>query len=343
MSRRRGNFQNFLHLAEIRDFGEIKNSSAFRQRPTNNEEYVFELHSRIFELRKQNCILKRRALQRGLVLPVEQDVRHEETHFPNNPPAVPPTESLPPQAQNQHKNISLKTLGRLAGAASQFVPAPALLPPSSAAEATALKEDAISQPSHVSQEVIDDSSITDNADDSSLASTVTTTGPLPPSNAHTGVAEELSDLTKHVDTLIEDAKKTISRNPQDVIADAAPEKRPQVDDPRGRRRDVRGKIDALLKAKFFGVVRIPLWRHKLAGNNNPEPETILKGIDLFRAISRLVLYIYAKPCVAVRNRKREDRDKEQKELARTIHLFISSCSSWMGKAVKLPVQSTHQV
>lgn len=91
---------------------------------------------------------------------------------------------------------------------------------------------------------------------------------------------------------------------------------------------------------------MPLWRHRLLHPDIPlediPPEKILSGIRLFRVIVHGIRLMYCEPLLRVRKRKLSCKLKEISDWQRTLTVFIDACSSWMGKLVKVPIQSIEQ-
>ena len=88
---------------------------------------------------------------------------------------------------------------------------------------------------------------------------------------------------------------------------------------------------------------MPLWRHKLEGRLDPPAELILKGVRLFRVIARSILYLIVKPTVTRIKRIIVVRERERKELQKTLNIAAGGLGDWIGKIVQLPVSSIAQV
>lgn len=110
-----------------------------------------------------------------------------------------------------------------------------------------------------------------------------------------------------------------------------------------RRKEIKDKINSLLQQYDKSNDRIPMWRHRMRGNFMPRPEQVLKGKALFRGVALAVWVFYAKPKVAVLNRKRNKKSTEEENFSKTLLLFRDACSSWLAKLNRLPVQSIQQV
>ena len=110
-----------------------------------------------------------------------------------------------------------------------------------------------------------------------------------------------------------------------------------------RRKEIKDKINSLLLQYDKSNDRIPMWRHRMRGNFMPRPDQVLKGKALLRGIALAIWVFYAKPKVAVLVKKRNKKDAEEDNFAKTLLLFRDTCNSWMAKLNRLPIQSIQQV
>ena len=106
---------------------------------------------------------------------------------------------------------------------------------------------------------------------------------------------------------------------------------------------VKKRIENLIKVNATSPTVLPLWRHKLNGNPNPAPETVLKGKRLFRVIVKSLLNMFIKPTIMKLKRTMASRESERRDLQRSLKLISDSFDDWIGKLVHLPVSSVVQV
>ena len=87
------------------------------------------------------------------------------------------------------------------------------------------------------------------------------------------------------------------------------------------------------------VFKMPLWRHKLAGQDNPPQELVMKGKSLFKAIAVMIINIVVRPWLALREKQEKIKASEMDKLMKTMLLYIEPTSQWIGKRTKIPVIS----
>jgi len=103
------------------------------------------------------------------------------------------------------------------------------------------------------------------------------------------------------------------------------------------------RIKSLLERKPTGRVELKtLWRHKLDGLTDPPASKILKGCALFRVLAKSIIAMYIRPQLAIRKRKIAFRDREAKDLNQTLILYSEAVSMWLGKIVRIPINSLEQ-
>jgi hypothetical protein len=110
-----------------------------------------------------------------------------------------------------------------------------------------------------------------------------------------------------------------------------------------RRKEMKDKINSLLRQYDKSDDKIPLWRHRLRGNFMPRPDQVLRPKSIFKGIICAVFVFYSKPKVAALRKKRAKKLLEEENLAKTMTLFRDACHSWMGKLARVPISSIVQV
>lgn len=108
-----------------------------------------------------------------------------------------------------------------------------------------------------------------------------------------------------------------------------------------KRKEARENVASFLEAKSFN--KMPLWRHKLLGINDPPVEQILKGKALFRLLVRIVLDLYVKPFMLVRKKRLDRKVFDSSDMSKKLLLFMDGCDGWLAKAVRTPLLSVLQV
>ena len=106
---------------------------------------------------------------------------------------------------------------------------------------------------------------------------------------------------------------------------------------RRKRKEAKDLIQGLLRNKK--AYKMPRWRHMVKGNRTPTPDVLMKGISLFRMAGRLVLYMIAKPWLAVKKKREETKAKQMTMLNKTIMMYTDSTNDWLGRLVKVPLAS----
>lgn len=158
------------------------------------------------------------------------------------------------------------------------------------------------------------------------------------SGSNSAALKDLSELAHHVAQCVEENSQAL----------APPANRPVGAE--GAARDVdpsrkeatKKRIKALLN-RMDRVEKMPLWRHLLAGRRDPPQEAILKGLELFRVIAWAIVVVYVRPRLAIHKRKLAARDKDRKDLQQTLNLYLDETCQWIGKLVRVPIESLEQV
>lgn len=110
-----------------------------------------------------------------------------------------------------------------------------------------------------------------------------------------------------------------------------------------RRKEMKDKINSLLRQYDKSDDKIPLWRHRLRGNFMPRADQVLKPKSILRGLICAVFVFYSKPKVAALRKKRAKKAVEEENLHKTMTLFRDACHSWMGKLARIPISSIVQV
>ena len=96
-------------------------------------------------------------------------------------------------------------------------------------------------------------------------------------------------------------------------------------------------IGVILHSGHKHAIRIPLWRHKLNGEYSPPPEEVLGGIRYFRSVAMGLIVIYIRPSLALEKRRKALKSVREKDLYRTLNLYVDACKGWISKIVAVPV------
>eukprot|EP01032_Pedospumella_encystans_P016132 gene16132-18416_t len=139
-------------------------------------------------------------------------------------------------------------------------------------------------------------------------------------------------------SLAENMAKTVDDNTHDLKKLTAAKKT----EPAVEKEKTKKKLEQLIKVNANSPAVMPLWRHKLEGRLDPPAELILKGIRLFRVIARSILNLIVKPTVTRIKRIIVVRERERKELQKTLNIAAGGLGDWIGKIVQLPVSSIAQ-
>ena len=109
-----------------------------------------------------------------------------------------------------------------------------------------------------------------------------------------------------------------------------------------KRNLLKERIKNLVKSRSTSTYMMPRWRHRLLGNSDPPTELIMKGVVLFRAIVRMVINLFIRPMIVVRDRNRATRVSEMSDLSRTMYAYFDHLNAWVGKLCKVPITSLVQ-
>lgn len=154
------------------------------------------------------------------------------------------------------------------------------------------------------------------------------------------ITMELQKIRDHMAVMIEDNRDVMTQVAKSAAAGAGDIEEIQLQEKR-RRQEMKSKIHNLLSRG--DTYRMPLWRHRLAGERDPPSERVMRGKQLFRVAARLVLYFFAQPRARVRSRRLGRRNADSDALLKNLILFLEACGLWIGKAIKVPVASVVQV
>jgi len=147
------------------------------------------------------------------------------------------------------------------------------------------------------------------------------------------------DDVKMLSTLAENMAQTVSDN-TDALKKITAARKKIAQAPNAEKKK---KIEQMIKVSANAPAVMPLWRHKLNGRPDPPPETVLKGIRLFRLVARSLLNFVVKPIVASVKHQLVVRESGRKDLQKTLKIVAGGIDDWIGKLVQLPVSSVAQV
>ncbi len=118
----------------------------------------------------------------------------------------------------------------------------------------------------------------------------------------------------------------------------------ELDEEQAHDKKKRNYLKEMLKSQISGKSQfaMPMWRHIAAGNHNPPPELVMKGAALFRCIANIIIALVVRPRLSVRDKQASERDAEMQSLMKSLKLYIEPATSWMGKIVKIPLQTIVQ-
>ena len=156
------------------------------------------------------------------------------------------------------------------------------------------------------------------------------------------ITSELEKIRDHMVLMIEDNRALMQHVTRSTVALGDADAEEIRREEQIRRQEMKSKIHNLL-SRNNDTYRMPLWRHRLAGEKSPSPDAVMKGQQLFRMAALLVLYFYVKPRMSVHKRKQSRKNAEAESLLKNIMLFLDACGGWVGKAVKVPLASIVQV
>lgn len=148
------------------------------------------------------------------------------------------------------------------------------------------------------------------------------------------------DDVKMLSTLAENMAQTVSDN-TDALKKITAARKKIAQAPNAEK--TKKKIEQMIKVNANAPAVMPLWRHKLNGRHDPPPETVLKGIRLFRLVARSLLNFVVKPIVASVKHQLVVRESGRKDLQKTLKIVAGGIDDWIGKLVQLPVSSVAQV
>ena len=118
----------------------------------------------------------------------------------------------------------------------------------------------------------------------------------------------------------------------------------ELDEEQAQDKKKRNYLKEMLKNQISNKTQfaMPMWRHIAAGNHNPPPELVMKGIALFKCVANIVIALVVRPRLSVRDKQVNERNTEMRNLMKTLKLYIEPSTNWMGKIVKTPLQTVVQ-
>lgn len=151
---------------------------------------------------------------------------------------------------------------------------------------------------------------------------------LPPTHR-----KKLGDLSSDLSSVVEENTNAIAKEKTQLLSNA--------DRTKLKNRDERKRVvDSIAMQSTSRAVKImPRWRHRLLGNHNPPPETIMKPKSLFRAVAFGLITAIIAPERAMNLAKYQRKEKETRDFARSLRIFLESFSDWLCKPVALPITS----
>lgn len=155
-----------------------------------------------------------------------------------------------------------------------------------------------------------------------------------------GVNQKLHSLSEVVSSTVDDYSMQLKT----AINDQLPiNKRNKVARQAAQARH-KQDIESLLQNKGNQRIEIlPRWKHlHLYNNANPNPATVLRPYRLFRVIAWAIAYIITGPLLGRFKRRLKHRERDRRELKRTIDLFVENVDDWIGKSVQLPLSTIVQ-
>lgn len=111
---------------------------------------------------------------------------------------------------------------------------------------------------------------------------------------------------------------------------------------KGDREEAKNRIRKLMKRAEKHFQRMPRWRHKLKGVNDPPKEALLQGKALFRVIAQAIISMFIRPQLAIRKRRTRFKAEESRDLEKDINAFSEYLSGHIGKIIKTPMSSVEQ-
>lgn len=175
----------------------------------------------------------------------------------------------------------------------------------------------------------------DDGDDEEDDAVPFTCRPVPVLNTKTKAPREDAKI---LSSLAETMTQTVTENVDTLKKLSAARKKQLAPTEKAKHR-----AENFIKISANTPVMMPLWRHKLNGRVDPPKESILKGARLFRLVVRSLVLLIIKPLVQNLKRKLTLRERQRKELQKSLRIVSSSLDDWLGKIVQLPLSSVTQV
>jgi hypothetical protein len=165
------------------------------------------------------------------------------------------------------------------------------------------------------------------------------------------LVHDMSVLNRNITTMISDNSTSLNTLPRAPVVAVTPSAE------KSSKEDSRQRIQNLLKQlndvkaqhnemdDMFDLM--PLWRHRLRypgiEKEDIPPHKVLSGVRLLRIIVHGIRVIHCEPLIRAKKRKLNFKPKEIHDWQRTMMVFMDACSSWIGKLVRVPIQSIEQV
>jgi len=105
------------------------------------------------------------------------------------------------------------------------------------------------------------------------------------------------------------------------------------------REEAKNRIRKIMRRAEKRLQKMPMWRHRLKGVNDPPPESVLKGKALWRVIAKSVICMFVRPKLAIQKRRKKFRNEEQRELEKDLSVFSDYFSGLLARQVKVPLSS----
>jgi hypothetical protein len=147
----------------------------------------------------------------------------------------------------------------------------------------------------------------------------------------------LGALAKELEVFVDDTSNLLQKETSESLSKDQKAQKAQREESKQNRQN----IESLLK-KQNATMRLPLWRHKLAGILNPPKSQIIGGSRLFRCVVLSVIAMIIRPSLTISGRELKRMQTFRKEFDKTLIIVLESISDWLGKIVQLPITSIVQ-
>jgi hypothetical protein len=99
------------------------------------------------------------------------------------------------------------------------------------------------------------------------------------------IEQKQAPMTKNILMLAQDIEKTVENNEKLLDPHVIRKDQEKILQEAGNRKlEMKNRINNLLKSKSNDY-KMPLWRHQLLGENNPDEDKILRGMELWRVVT----------------------------------------------------------